>query len=102
MSHNFPGNIRELENLLEHAFVMCRGSEIKPEHLPREFREIVVETEHHQNALTLRSRSVASEAEIIIEVLKRSRGHHGNAAKELGINTSTLWRKMKKLNIVNK
>jgi PAS domain S-box-containing protein len=99
MSHSFPGNIRELENLLEHAFVMCRGHEIKPEHLPREFTEVVIETDDHLAAFSLRDRFGASEIEIIKEVLKKHRGHRGNAAKELGINTSTLWRKMKKLKI---
>lgn len=101
MSHNFPGNIRELENLLEHAFVMCRGNEIKPEHLPREFREAVMESDNHLDNRTLRGRFGASETEIIKEALKRNQGHRGNAANELGINTSTLWRKMKKLKIAH-
>jgi PAS domain S-box-containing protein len=99
MNHGFPGNIRELENLLEHAFVICSSNEIRPEHLPKEFREAVIVTDNPLNAITLRERSVESEAEIIIDSLKKNRGHHGNTAKELGINTSTLWRKMKKLKI---
>jgi PAS domain S-box-containing protein len=99
--HGFPGNIRELENLLEHAFVMCRGDEIKPEHLPREFREAVIESDNHLDTRTLRGRFGASETKIIKEALKRNQGHRGNAAKELGINTSTLWRKMKKLKIAH-
>ena len=44
MSYDFPGNIRELENLLEHAFVLCRGTEISVEHLPKEFRQTAVAT----------------------------------------------------------
>ena len=99
MSHGFPGNIRELENLLEHAFVMCRGNEIKPEHLPREFREAAIASDNHLDTLSLRGRFGASEKEIIKEALKKNQGHRGNAARELGINTSTLWRKMKKLKI---
>jgi PAS domain S-box-containing protein len=102
MSHDFPGNVRELENLLEHAFVMCRGLEIKPEHLPKEFRETVMESDGHSAAVSLRGRFQATEAEIIREALKRNRGHRGNTAKELGINTSTLWRKMKLFNIADK
>ena len=35
MEHDFPGNVRELENIIEHAFVLCRGGVIELKHLPR-------------------------------------------------------------------
>ena len=38
MAHDYPGNVRELENIIEHAFVLCRGGMIQPEHLPESLR----------------------------------------------------------------
>jgi PAS domain S-box-containing protein len=101
MIHDFPGNIRELENLLEHAFVMCRNGEIKVEHLPKEFREAAVTDKIHADNPSLQGRFKETEAEIVREVLKKNKGHRGNAARELGIDPSTLWRKMKKLGITS-
>jgi transcriptional regulator with PAS, ATPase and Fis domain len=98
MSYDFPGNIRELENLIEHAFVMCRGEEIIIDHLPKEFRETVA-TPPEIPRVSLQSRFKDKEAEIIKDALERNRGHRGKTAKELGINPSTLWRKMKRLGI---
>lgn len=39
MQHNFPGNVRELENIIEHAFVLCRKGLIFPRHLPAHLQE---------------------------------------------------------------
>ncbi len=99
MIYNFPGNIRELENLLEHAFVMCRGSMIMPEHLPKEFREAVEATHERSDAFSLRGRFEESEGLLIKEALSRNRGHRGKTARDLGISTTTLWRKIKMLGL---
>lgn len=99
MTYDFPGNIRELENLLEHAFVMCRSGEIRGEHLPLRFREVVTVPKTCTNNISLRTRFKESEAAIIRDMLKRNHGHRGQTAKELGIDSSTLWRKMKRLGI---
>jgi len=101
MTYDFPGNIRELENLLEHAFVMCRSGEIRSEHLPVEFRNAVSLPKTCVDDISLRVRFKKSEAEIIRDVLKRNHGHRGRTARELGIDSSTLWRKMKKLGITD-
>ena len=101
MIYNFPGNIRELENHLEHAFVMCRGSMIMAEHLPKEFRDTVATTNDQPNDVSLRGRFEESEAQMIKEALMRNRGHRGKTARDLDINASTLWRKMKRLNITD-
>ena len=101
MIYNFQGNIRELENLLEHAFVLCRGSMIMPEHLPKEFRETVAATNDHHDAVSLRGRFEESEVQLIKGALIRNRSHRGKTARELGINSSTLWRKMKRLDITD-
>jgi PAS domain S-box-containing protein len=99
MTYDFPGNIRELENLLEHAFVMCRSGEIRSEHLPVEFRNAVSLPKTCVDDISLRVRFKESEAEIIRDALTRNHGHRGQTARELGIDSSTLWRKMKRLGI---
>jgi PAS domain S-box-containing protein len=89
-SHPLPGNVRELENAIEHAFVMCHGSQIMPEHLPAHI---------HCHAQSGGSRSL-NETETIAQVLQRYSGNHAKAAAELGMHRSTLWRKMKTLGLV--
>jgi len=100
MTYDFPGNIRELENLLEHAFVMCRRGEITVEHLPGEFREtLIAPKDGDDNNISLQDRSKRSEAGMIKEALRRNRGLRRQTARELEIDPSTLWRKMKRLGI---
>jgi PAS domain S-box-containing protein len=97
MQYEFPGNVRELENLIEHAFVLCHGPKIRLEHLPREFvAHFGKETTH---AVKQPDRLKAAEATVIIDVLKKHSGNRTKAAEELGIDKSTLWRKIKKYNI---
>jgi len=101
MRYDFPGNIRELENLLEHAFVLCRGTEISVEHLPKEFRQTAVTTYKScpDSNSALQDRFKESEAGIIREALSRNHGGRSATARDLGIDPSTLWRKMKRLGI---
>jgi PAS domain S-box-containing protein len=86
--YSFPGNVRELENAIEHAFVMCHGEEIQPQHLPATItREGGV-----ANGITPGKQS---EKEVIQEALRRHNGNRSRAAEELGIHRTTLWRKAK-------
>jgi len=101
MNHEFRGNIRELENLLEHAFVMCRGSVLGVEHLPRELQD-TASVRNAQHNSSLRGRAQTTEAEAICQALARNRNHRARTAEELGIDTTTLWRKMKKLGLLDR
>lgn len=97
MSYDFPGNIRELENIIEHAFVLCHGSTIAMHHLPQELK---ARTDSPKDALAAQyPRLKEAEAQVIIETLQKCRGNRAMAARELGIDRTTLWRKMKKLGI---
>ncbi len=97
MRYDFPGNVRELENLVEHAFVLARGSEILPEHFPREFLEAALGTAPPapQGERVLED----SEARLIREALDRHGGNRARAAAWLGIHKTTLWRKMRRYGI---
>jgi PAS domain S-box-containing protein len=95
MSYDFPGNIRELENMIERAMVLCHGPRILPTHLPQEILNRTMEA-GLKPGLSRPSQLGSAEAGMIMEALKKSSGHKGKAAQKLGIDRSTLWRKMKK------
>jgi len=90
--HYFSGNVRELENAVEHAFVMCHGSEIQVEHLPS---HIVSAGEHPSANLP----PLESEKETILETLRRNKGNKSKSAVELGMHRTTLWRKIRSYGI---
>jgi len=96
MGHDYPGNVRELENIIEHAFVLCRGGLIEPHHLPASIRGAAgLGPQPDMGALTLK----ALEAVHIADAVRRHGGNRTAAARELGINASTLFRKLKSLHI---
>ena len=90
--YSFPGNVRELENAIQHTFVMCRDGVIFPEHLPETILDenVIKEDVSH---------NLKSEKELIIDSLKRNHGNKSKAAVELGMHRSTLWRKIKELQV---
>ena len=97
MSYDFPGNARELENVIEHAFVLCSSGLIELDHLPPELkRQREAQRFTVRNGTTLRS----LEALHIANALRRNGGNRTAAAKELGIHPSTLFRKIKDLGII--
>lgn len=97
MHYSFPGNIRELENALEHAFVLCQSPQIKLEHLPEELVEKA--KERKSSATTTNTPLEAAEKQALQRALESVGGNRKKAAKNLGISYVTLWRKMKKLNL---
>ena len=94
MRHDFPGNIRELENVIEHAFILSPGGVIKPEHLPDYIRE-----QRPIPAVEIASTMNEMESLFIMGALKKNNWSRKQTAKELGIDTSTLYRKIRKLGL---
>lgn len=94
MNYNYPGNIRELENIIEHAFVLCAKGIIKPEHLPMHLQDKrsipVIEIAASMNEM---------ESLFLIAALKRNNWSRKDTAKQIGINPSTLYRKIKRLRL---
>lgn len=95
MQHDWPGNVRELENAIEHAFILCHGGLVDLRHLPEPLRDFGFPSGGVSDGLSL----AEIEARVIRETLARNQGRKIAAARELGINKTTLWRKMKRLGI---
>jgi PAS domain S-box-containing protein len=98
MRYHFPGNIRQLENIIEYAFVLCRGDMIRTRHLAREVQNDT-QNPPDQDLESPPSQLEAAEKKAIIDALHRHNANRGKTAAFLGIDKSTLWRKMKKYNI---
>ncbi|MDI6796075.1 MAG: sigma 54-interacting transcriptional regulator, partial [Desulfatibacillaceae bacterium] len=101
LEHDYPGNVRELENILEHALILCPGSIIEKEHLPDFLERAVrqkqgVECEADSSAAPT---ALDMERQALARALEKHRGNASAAAKELGIHRTTLWRKAKKLGL---
>jgi PAS domain S-box-containing protein len=97
--YDFPGNIRELENLIEHCFVLCRSSIIQKEHLPLELTKMDESTIAESNTNSTPVSESINEQSRIIAVLRENDGNISRAARELGIHRTTLWRKIKRFDI---
>jgi len=95
MEHDYPGNVRELENIIEQAFVLCRGGMIELGHLPPELRPTGGRGAEGSQPMSLE----AIEKLFITETLQRRNGSRKLAAQDLGIHVSTLYRKIKTLRI---
>ena len=95
MTAALPGNIRELENALEYAFVICQGESIELHHLPPQYSEIKRQSHDVSKVVLFDS----AERDVISAVLKRNEGNRTKAARELGISRQTLWRKMNRLGL---
>ena len=116
MDYPFPGNVRELRNIIEYTVNICPGGQIQFTHLPA----YLSETNHHYGHLTsedsegyewtasfVKSNSEQSsqktwaslERDMIMEALAKSKGRRNKAANMLGWGRSTLWRKMKQYKI---
>ena len=97
LNHAYPGNVRELENIIEHAFILCRENYIAPKHLP----DYLTDRFPRQTVKGKKLEDLVDsfEKELIEETLKQYGGNIERVAEELGVHRSTLWRKMKKNNI---
>ena len=101
MMYDYPGNIRELENIIEYSTVVCKNGLIGIEHLPEVIHK--AETKKVKNEPEGLRDAVNSWDEIerrfIYESLRKNNWNKAATAKQLGIHASTLWRKIKRLNI---
>ncbi len=101
MSHDFPGNVRELENIIEYATVVCKESLITVEHLPDYIRPSGIGHGPIPAPTGDQNENSFEELEkfFLLKVLEKNNWSRKETAKVLGMHPTTLWRKMRKLNI---
>jgi len=104
LDYDFPGNVRELENIIEHAMILTKGIEIQPRHLPAYLGRDSAEHLPQDSVVAGRNFAVLEEVErdLIARTLERHGGSTAAAAEELGIHRSTLWRKIKRYGIATR
>ena len=110
-SYSYPGNVRELRNIVEYAVNICQGKQVRPDNLPKYMFNPLPKIEktakaaeqHFESSMNVSMPvSVSSrqagwsdiERELILDALKKSRGNRSEAAKMLGWGRTTLWRKI--------
>ncbi len=93
MGYDYPGNIRELENIVEHVMVFCTGDTLHAEHLdksiqpaPRDMIRMVMEQDNPLEAM---------EREMILQVLQQTEWNYKKTSERLKLSRTTLWRKIK-------
>lgn len=100
MRHSFPGNIRELENIIEHAFILCSSGPITLNHLPQSLLHIdSVPPASPQDSGQLQHAVHNTEIEQIQAALQRNDYNRTAAARDLGMHKTTFFRKVKRLGI---
>jgi PAS domain S-box-containing protein len=98
MRYDFPGNIRELENIIEHAMVISGGGVLDVQHLPKSLLDKSSAKGYPQ--ASFRDEVTKSEKKIIEETLVKFHGSRVLAADSLNMNRTTLWRKMKRYGLM--
>ncbi|MBV6519264.1 MAG: sigma-54-dependent Fis family transcriptional regulator [Candidatus Brocadia sp.] len=99
--HLWPGNVRELENVIERAVTLAKGNQITPDDLA--LQSAAADTMNSMIEVGgIRAALAQEERKTIVEILRKHAGNRKQAANNLGISTTTLWRKMKEYQIVSK
>ena len=98
MAHEWPGNVRELENVIERAFILCGAESIKLQHLPENLTSTEMASPLPAGG-GIKDARAAADAQAIRLALERNNGNRQAAARELGMHKTTLFRKIKTLQI---
>jgi len=100
LRYPWPGNVRELENTIERAVMLCQEKFLDIKDLPVNIREYVQEQETSELTSQASPLKLAElEKRYILDILRRTKNNKQKAAKILGLNRQTLYRKLKRHNI---
>ena len=101
LKYHYPGNVRELENILEHALIICRDDLILPRHLP-DYLAAQLHDDWKEPPAAAQSDEKTEDPQrrAVRKALQKHDWHRRKAARELGIDRSTLWRRMRKYNLL--
>ncbi len=96
-AYDFPGNVRELENIVERGVALCQGDTLEAAHLPDDLRDLAIRAFRRKDGQvpTLEEQ----ERDYILWVLDEANGNQTLAAQMLGIDRVSLWRKLKRYNV---
>jgi len=98
-NHNWPGNIRELRNVIRRSIILCEGDLIGPEHLIFTNFDLNEEDLIDENDLTIDSATKMAKTKVIKKALYEAKGNKTEAAKILGVSRRQLYWELDKLNI---
>ncbi|OAG27071.1 Fis family transcriptional regulator [Thermodesulfatator autotrophicus] len=101
MDYDFPGNVRELENIIEYCFIVCKEGLIYPEHLPDYLKKDTLIIPEEKASFSIPKTLQEIEKEAILQALKRNKWRKMATCRELGISKDTLRRKLKKYGLQN-
>lgn len=103
MTYSWPGNVRELHNVLERALNLAQGNTLSPHHLPDKIVDqsaaaapSIAASADVPPGRELGARLAETERRVLMEALERNGGNRAKTARELGISTTTLWRRLKR------
>jgi transcriptional regulator of acetoin/glycerol metabolism len=106
LDYGWPGNVRELANVIEYAVVVSRRETILPEDLPLEIRQLSDPASSSSNQIPGSNGGAATlpaaadpEVECLLEALEKHHWKRADAARELSLSRSTLWRRMRELHL---
>jgi PAS domain S-box-containing protein len=114
LNHSYPGNIRELRNIMEYVFIFCNEGQIKQKHLPEYLKAAVLhrgntgkneetgmdkDTNRGSQGEDSSRQRLSGEKELLLDALTQAHWNKKRAAEILEVDRTTLWRKMKKFGI---
>jgi DNA-binding NtrC family response regulator len=97
LDHDYPGNVRELKNIVERAAILAGNGPIQPQHLGIERSQAVPQRWPAQPAEWLSQRNRRHDDQAILDALQQADGHRSRAAELLGISERSLYRRLANL-----
>lgn len=102
-SYEWPGNIRELQNVIEHAYIVRSSRNIEAADLPKNLRPVYAGTgNYHNETVDLKEAVELLERDMIQEAIERCKGNKSQAIKELGISRKAFYEKIAKYKLCEK